>query len=83
MNTPAPKLLDLVRLALRRRHCSVRTERAYCDWIRRFSLYNGTRHPGAMGSAGVRALFPLRSMTGARSANFCRKAVEAAGRASS
>jgi integrase len=56
MNTPAPKLLDLVRLALRRRHSRVRTERAYCDRIRRFILYNGTRHPGAMGSAEVRAL---------------------------
>jgi integron integrase len=55
MNAPAPKLLDIVRLALRQRHYSVRTERAYCDWIRRFILHNDTRHPGGMGAAEVRA----------------------------
>jgi integron integrase len=50
-----PKLLDLVRLALRRRHYSPKTERAYCDWIRRFIVHHGKRHPGGMGSAEVRA----------------------------
>jgi hypothetical protein len=31
-----PKLLDQLRLALRARHCSRRTEKAYCHWVRRF-----------------------------------------------
>lgn len=55
MTDAGPKLLELVRLALRRRHYSPRTERAYCDWIRRFIVHHGKRHPGGMGSPEVRA----------------------------
>ena len=40
-----PKLLELMRAALRRRHYSYRTERAYCDWVKRFVLFHGKRHP--------------------------------------
>ena len=32
----SPRLLDRVRDAIRVRHYSIRTERAYTDWIRRF-----------------------------------------------
>ena len=48
-----PKLLDQVREAIRARHYSRRTERAYVGWIRRFILANGKRHPIEMGSAEV------------------------------
>jgi integron integrase len=41
-------LLDLVRRALRLRHYSARTERAYCHWIKRFILYHDKRHPDQM-----------------------------------
>ena len=44
-----PKLLDRVRDAIRRKHYSVRTEQAYTDWIRRFILFHGKRHPSDMG----------------------------------
>jgi len=44
-----PKLIDQVRDVIRRKHFSIRTERAYCDWIRRFILYHGKRHPAEMG----------------------------------
>jgi integron integrase len=40
-----PKLLDQVRAAIRARHYSRRTERAYVGWIRRFILATGKRHP--------------------------------------
>ncbi len=40
-----PKLLDEVRDVIRRKHFSIRTEQAYTDWIRRFILYHGKRHP--------------------------------------
>ena len=40
-----PKLLDQVREAIRRKHYSIRTEQAYCDWIKRFIIYHGKRHP--------------------------------------
>jgi hypothetical protein len=33
--TDKPKLLDQVRDVIRRKHFSLRTERIYCDWIRR------------------------------------------------
>jgi hypothetical protein len=38
-----PKLLDRVREALRVRHMSLRTEKAYLHWIRRYILFHGKR----------------------------------------
>lgn len=52
-SAPAPRLLDQVRGACRVRHYSLRTERAYVGWIRRFILANGKRHPRDMGGAEV------------------------------
>jgi integron integrase len=49
----APRLLDRVRLALRLRHYSIRTEEAYVGWIRRFILFHERRHPSAMGAPEV------------------------------
>jgi site-specific recombinase XerD len=49
------KLLDQVRDALRLKHYSYRTEQAYIDWITRYILYHGKRHPQEMGSAEVQA----------------------------
>ena len=40
-----PKLLDQVRNAIRVKHYSIRTEQAYIDWIKRFILFHGKRHP--------------------------------------
>lgn len=51
----APRLLDQVRARCRVRHLSVRTERAYVGWIRRFILANGKRHPREMGGPEVEA----------------------------
>jgi integron integrase len=48
-----PKLLDLVRQAVRVRHYSIRTEEAYVLWVRRFVLFHGTRHPAEMNAAEV------------------------------
>ncbi len=44
-----PKLLEQVRQILRMRHYSLRTEEAYCQWIRRFILFHNKRHPAEMG----------------------------------
>ena len=35
------KLLDQVRDTIRTKHYSIRTERAYVDWIRRYILSKG------------------------------------------
>lgn len=48
-----PRLLHRVRQALRVRHYSIRTEQAYLDWIRRFVLFHGKRHPLDLGGPEV------------------------------
>ena len=48
-----PKLLDQVRGKIRLKHYSIRTEQAYTDWIKRFILHFGKRHPRDMGAAEV------------------------------
>ena len=43
--TPNPKLklLDQVREVMRLKHYSIRTETAYCDWIRRYIKFHAMR----------------------------------------
>lgn len=50
---PSP-FIEEVREAIRVRHYSIRTEQAYVDWIRRFILFHGKRHPRDLGEAEVR-----------------------------
>lgn len=47
--------MDQVRSALRVRHYSLRTETVYVDWIRRFILFHGKRHPKEMGAGEIQA----------------------------
>ena len=39
----APKLLDQMRAVLRLHHYAIRTERAYCDWVRRYVKFHGMK----------------------------------------
>ena len=48
-----PKLLDQVRDVIRLKHYSIRTEQTYTDWIRRFILFHGKRHPSEMAEIEV------------------------------
>jgi integron integrase len=50
-----PRLLELVRDAIRRRHYSRRTEETYVHWIKRFIYFSGRRHPAEMGAQEVTA----------------------------
>jgi len=50
-----PRLLDQVRIAVRRRHYSYRAEQAYVHWIKRFIHFHGLRHPRDLGEAAVTA----------------------------
>lgn len=50
-----PRLLDQVRAAIRTRHYSLRTEQAYCHWIKRYILFHGKRHPLDMGAPEIEA----------------------------
>ena len=52
--TPPPAtLLGAVRQAVRVRHYSLRTERAYVQWIKRFVVFHGKRHPRELGPEAV------------------------------
>lgn len=44
-----------MRSRIRRLHYSIRTERAYVDWTRRYILFHGRRHPSTLGAAEVEA----------------------------
>ena len=55
MGSEPPRLLDLAREAIRRRHYSYRTEETYLQWMKRFILFSGKRHPREMGAAEVTA----------------------------
>src|SRR5689334_458981 len=59
MTNPAPSgapfsLIERVRHRIRLKHYSLRTEQAYCDWIRRFINFHG-KHPAALGASEVEA----------------------------
>jgi len=47
------ELLDNLRSQIRVRHYSIRTERAYCDWVKRYCHYHNLRHPGEMGAREI------------------------------
>src|SRR5437762_9466004 len=55
VGAPKPRLLDRVREAIRTRHYSRRTEKAYVHWIRRFIFFHDKRHPAEMGPAEISA----------------------------
>jgi len=48
-----PRLLEQVRDRLRLKHYSLRTEKTYLYWIRRFIFSTGKRHPRTMGGVEV------------------------------
>jgi integron integrase len=49
------RLIPRLRLALRSRHYSRRTEEAYCHWIRRFAYFHGVRNPAEMSEPEINA----------------------------
>jgi integron integrase len=59
-----PRLLDRVREAIRAKHYSRRTEKAYVHWIRRFIFFHGRRHPAEMGAPEVTAFLTSLAVQG-------------------
>ena len=53
MEMVRPKLLERMRDLLRTRHYSIRTEKTYVQWAKRFILFHQKRHPSAMGAPEV------------------------------
>lgn len=58
------KLLDQVRGKIRLKHYSIRTEQAYVDWIKRFVLHFGKRHPRDLGAAEVEQFLTYLAVDG-------------------
>ncbi|MBT3016979.1 MAG: integron integrase [Candidatus Thiodiazotropha sp. (ex Clathrolucina costata)] len=50
-----PMLLEVVRQRLRLRHYSIRTEKSYIHWIRRFVRFHNRRHPKELGKQEIEA----------------------------
>lgn len=77
--TPArPRLLDQVRDRLRVLHYSYRTEQAYIDWIKRYVLFHGKRHPSEMGAPHVEAFLThlaVKSRVSASTQNQAKSAL--------
>jgi integron integrase len=59
-----PKLLDQVRDRIRVKHYSIRTETQYVQWIRRFILFHGKRHPKEMGAPELEAFLTHLAVEG-------------------
>ena len=68
MDASPPSLLDRVRTAIRLKHYSLRTEQAYCEWIRRYVRFHGKRHPSAMGAPEVERFLSHLAVEGGVSA---------------
>lgn len=50
-----PKLMEQMQEALRSRHYSTRTERAYCLWAERYIRFHKMRHPAEMSEPEINA----------------------------
>ncbi len=72
-----PKLLDRVREVIRRKHYSFRTEQTYVDWIRRFILFHGKRHPTEMAEAEVTQFLTYLAREGKVAASTQNQALSA------
>jgi hypothetical protein len=54
-----PKLLEQVREVIRRKHYSIRTEQAYCDWIKRFIPFTANAIPPKWPKQRSRHFLPI------------------------
>src|SRR5262245_11693073 len=72
-----PKLLDQVRHAIRRRHYSDRTEKAYVHWIKRFIFFHNKRHPLEMAEPEIAQFLSSLATAGRVSASTQNQALNA------
>jgi len=59
-----PRLLDRLRDRIRLKHYSIRTERTYLDWNRRFILFHNKKHPRTMGAKEVEQFLTYLAVNG-------------------
>jgi integron integrase len=72
-----PRLLDQVRDRVRVKHYSIRTEQAYVDWVRRFVVFSGLRHPRELGREEVEGFLTHLAVAGRVSASTQNQAKSA------
>ncbi len=58
-----------MRNVARLRHLRIRTEQAYANWIRRYILFHGKKHPREMGEGEIRAFISHLAVEGAVTAS--------------
>ena len=59
-----PKLLDRVRIAIRLKNYSIRTEEAYVAWVERYIRFHKLRHPQEMGAPEIEAFLAHLAVEG-------------------
>ncbi len=72
-----PRLLDRVREAVRTRHFSPLTEKAYVGWTKRFVIFHGMRHPEQMREREINQFLSNLAMEKKVSASTQRQALSA------
>jgi integron integrase len=72
-----PRLLDQVRQVMRVRHYSLRTEECYVQWITRFILFHGKRHPREVGALEVQQFLTDLAVRGRVSVSTQNQALNA------
>jgi site-specific recombinase XerD len=77
MQPEAPRLLDLVRHAVRRKHASIRTEESSVGWIKRCIVFHNKRHPNELGVAEVEAYLTYLAVEGQVAASTQNQALAA------
>jgi integron integrase len=71
------RLLDQVREVIRIKHYSIRTEHAYVQWIRRYILFHGKRHPSELGAEQLSAFLSDLAVRGNVAASTQNQALHA------
>lgn len=76
---PPPKLLEQMRGVLRLHRYAIRTERTYCDWVRRYVKFHGmkSREDLADGARKVEAFLSDLAVRGRVSASTQNQAFQA------
>lgn len=71
------RLLDDVRDVIRIKHYSIRTEQAYLQWMRRYILFHGKRHPRELGAEHLTAFLSDLAVRGRVAASTQNQALNA------
>ncbi len=72
-----PKILDQLRNKIRRYNYSIRTEKAYVDWNKRFILFHNKKHPQEMGTPEIERFLTHLAVNGNVAASTQNQAMSA------